>query len=131
MNEGEHAWSVCWFPGVVVAPFGSVSKERDIPKSRRGLLVPFPSVPWEVLDKPIFEDPIEGGLLAWSLQVLGHFEDHSMSFLGENPDMAEVRCGDGEGLVGGGLDAPVGRDFLKFHHIGLTWGGFEHEIDLV
>ncbi|CAK9208700.1 unnamed protein product [Sphagnum troendelagicum] len=69
-------------PGVIVAPFGSVSKERGIPKSRRGLPVPFPSVPWEVLDKPIFEDPIEGGLLAWSLQVLGHFEDRSMSFLG-------------------------------------------------
>jgi hypothetical protein len=33
--------------------------------------------------------------------------------------------------VRGGLDAPVGRDFLEFHHADFTWGGFEHVIDLV
>ncbi|CAM6077797.1 unnamed protein product [Sphagnum tenellum] len=51
---------------------------------------------------------MEGRLLAWSLQVLGHFEGRLGSFLGEYSDRAEVRRGDGESLVSGGLDAPVG-----------------------
>jgi len=43
----------------------------------------------------------------------------------------EVRRGDGEDLVSRGLDATIGRDFLKFHHVGLTWGDFEHKVDLI
>ncbi len=93
--------------------------------------MPLTRVPWKVLDESIFEDPMEVGLLAWGLQVPGHFEGRPMSFLREYFDRVEVRHGDGESLVRGGLDAPVGRDFPEFHHADFTWGGFEHVIDLV
>ncbi len=67
LYEGEHVRSVHDFSGVVVAPFGDVAKERGVPKGWRGLPVPLPWVPWEILDEPNSEDPVEGGLFAWSL----------------------------------------------------------------
>jgi hypothetical protein len=42
--------------------------------------------------------------------------------LGENSDRAEVAGGDGDDLVGGGLDAPVGRHSFEFDRSGLSRG---------
>ncbi len=131
LYEGEHVRSVHDFSGVVVAPFGDVAKEWGIPKGWRGLPVPLPWVPWEILDEPSFEDPVERGLLAWSLQIPGHFEGRPRSFLGKDSDRAEVCRGDGENLVSRGLDVTIGRDFLEFYHVGLTWCGFEHKVNPV
>jgi len=48
LYESDHARSVHWFSGVVVASFGGVAKERSVPKSRGGLPMPLLWVPWDV-----------------------------------------------------------------------------------
>ncbi len=81
LYEGDHAGSTRWFPGIIVASFGGVTKERSVPEGQGGLPVPLPWVPWEILDEPGFKDPMEGRFIAWSLQFLGHFEGRPRSLL--------------------------------------------------
>ncbi|CAK9250120.1 unnamed protein product [Sphagnum jensenii] len=81
LDEGDHAGSVRWIPGVVVTSFGNVAKERNVPEGQRGLPLPFPWVPREILNKPSFKDPVVGRLLARSPQVLGNFESRPGSLL--------------------------------------------------
>ncbi len=96
-------------PSVDVTSFGGVTVEGGVPEGRGGLPMPLPEVPREVLDKARFED-LEGWcFLTNGLQFLGDFESRPGAFLEENSDRAEVAGGDGDDLVGGGLDASVGR----------------------
>jgi hypothetical protein len=131
MDEGKHVGGVRHFSNVFVSPFGSVAKERGIPKWWGGLLMPLPWVPWGILNEPCFKDPIERGLLTWCRQIPSNFKSCPGSFLRENSDRAVVCRGKRNDLVGRGLDATVGRDFLEFYRVGFALGGLEHEIDLV
>ncbi|CAK9205790.1 unnamed protein product [Sphagnum troendelagicum] len=91
--------------------------------------MPLPGVPREVLDKARFEDPEGWRFLTCGLQFLGDFESRPGAFLGENSDRAEVASGDGDDLVGGGLNAPIGHHSFEFDRSGLSWGCAEDEID--
>ncbi len=123
LDEGEHVGGVRRFPGVLVAPFGSVAKKRGVPEWWGGLPMPLPWVPWEVLDEPYFKDPKERGFLTWCRRVPGYFIGCSGSFLRENSYRAVVRRGERNDLVGRGLDAAVGHDTLVFYHFGFALGG--------
>jgi hypothetical protein len=81
------------------------------------------------LDKARFEDPEGWCFLTCDLQFLGDFESRPVAFLGENSNRGEVIGGDGDDLVGGGLNAPVGRHSFEFNRSGLSWGCVEDEID--
>ncbi|CAK9859827.1 unnamed protein product [Sphagnum jensenii] len=81
LYECDHAGNVRWFPGVVVASFSDIAKERGVPEGRGGAPVPLSWVPWEILNKPSFKNPVEWRLLARSFQVLGYFEGRLKSLL--------------------------------------------------
>ncbi len=109
-------------PSVDVTSFSDVTVEGGVPKGQGGLPMPLLRVPREVLDKARFEDPEGWCFLTCSLQFLGDFESRPGAYLGENSDRAEVAGGDGDDLVGGGLDAPVGRHSFEFDRSGLSRG---------
>lgn len=91
--------------------------------------MPLPGVPGEVLNKASFEDPEDWSLLAWNLQFLGNSNDRPGAFLRKNSDRKERVGGDGDYLVGGGLNAPVGRHSFEFDRSGLARSCVEYEVN--
>ncbi len=106
-------WYACGVPGVDVASFGGVPIEGGVPVWRGGLPMPLPGVQGKVLDKARFEDPKGRCFLTCGFQFLGDFEGRPGAFLGENSDRAKVAGGDGDDLIGGGLNASVGPTLLN------------------
>ncbi|CAK9881920.1 unnamed protein product [Sphagnum jensenii] len=107
----------------------NVTEEGSVFEGRGGLPMPLPWVPREVLNKAGFEDPEGWCFLTCNLQFLSDFESRPGAFLGENSDQAEVVGGDGDNLVGGGLDAPIGRHSFEFDRSSLSRGYVEDKID--
>ncbi len=93
--------------------------------------MPLPWVPWEILDEPCFKDPVERGFLTYCQWIPGNFENCHGFFLGKDSDWVVVRRGEREHLMGRGLDAAIGHDFLEFYHVGFISGGFKHEVNPV
>ncbi len=116
-------------PGVDISSFGGVVEEGGVPWGGGGLPVPLPGVPREILNKTSFEDPEDWSLLAWGLQFLGNSETRPGAFLGENSDRKEGAGGDGDYLVGGGLNALVRRHSFEFDRSGLARSCVEDEVD--
>ncbi|CAK9252093.1 unnamed protein product [Sphagnum jensenii] len=128
LDEGDHVRSARGVSSIDVASFGGVPVEGDVSEWWGGLPMPLPGVPGEVLDKARFEDPESWCFLTCGFQFLGDFESRPEAFLGEDFDRTEVASGDGDGLVGGGLNVPVRRHSSEFDRLGLSRGCVEDEI---
>jgi len=126
LQEGQHVGGMGRLSGVYIAPFGGVAKEWCVAQRWVGSPVPFSRVPWEILDEPCFENPVQGGLFTWCRWVLDNFEGCPGFLLGEYSNRVVVRRRDREGLLSRSLNATVGRDIFEFDHAGLVSGVFEH-----
>ncbi len=93
--------------------------------------MPFPRIPWEVLNESRVEDPEKRGFLTRGGGIPGHLERCLGVLLSENSYLPQVEGGHGVRLVGCESDAPVGRGPFEFEHLGGVLVLSEDEVYLV
>jgi hypothetical protein len=93
------------FANVGVASFRSVTEEGGVSQGWVWLPMPFPGIPWKVLDEARVENPVKKSFLTWGQGVPGHLERCLGVLLREHFDGLMVDGVDPERLVGRQLDA--------------------------